>query len=775
MKKFLLFLCALMVSQIAGAWYFIGSGSLGKWQPASAIAYTSTEGNIEVWEDISLTTDQEFKFIKEQNWNTSLGSGSDINSTGNETKLYDNGGNCKWKGAAGIYTIKLDANSKKLYIVEGKAEEIVIPEGALSFYEGETVAFFVNTVKWNKVNAYAWGATNNNAWPGEGMTAVEGVTINDKYSVYKWVNTKVNDPKNIIFNNGGSKTADLTFVNGGVYDGNGTLLTTITPTVALVPTITVHYAPATVYTNDVVTLSANVINGEGLVVEYYINNEKIEGTTWTTATAGEYTLTANLVDGTTVKATDSTVITVKESTEFSVYLEKATAYTTTYIYCWGGYGNEWPGEKMTVTESVNGAEYLKWTFKNIEQVNIIFNDGGSNQTNDINDVKATTYYRLNSQSGKSDVTIIDPNDVVEPDVPGTLVYNVTVPAGTPLCYIVGEFNNWDVAYAPIMTKVDDTHYTITLDNVTKAMEYKYSCGQSWNYVEQKADHSDAPNRTWSESDVVEAWLDMPTDTPEEIETLTYNVTVPTGTPACYIVGAYNGWSVAIAVEMTKVDDTHYTVTLDNVSKSMEYKYTCGKDWEYVELLADRTDVPNRTWSENDVVEAWANVPAVEPEEPVLETLIYNVTVPYGTESCYISGEMNNWTFAAMDQVNENHFSITLDNVSKTMQYKYTCGEDWEYVEMQVDGVTDVQNRTWSESDVVEAWKNVWSSLSDITANNFVVYGAYNAIYVNTTDEVTLYIYNMQGMLVNTTVASGNMVIGMAPGMYIVNNKRVLVY
>jgi 1,4-alpha-glucan branching enzyme len=60
-----------------------------------------------------------------------------------------------------------------------------------------------------------------------------------------------------------------------------------------------------------------------------------------------------------------------------------------------------------------------------------------------------------------------------------------------MCYIVGAFNNWDVTNAPLMTKVDDTRYTITLDNVTKASEYKYTCGQSWDYVELK------DNRTWS--------------------------------------------------------------------------------------------------------------------------------------------------------------------------------------------------------------------------------------------------------------------------------------
>ena len=770
MKKFLLFVCALMVSQIAGAWYLIGAGSLGNWDPNSAIASTSTEGSLEVWENINLTANQEFKFIKEKNWNTNLGSGSSISSTGQTTTLYSGGNNCKWTGAAGTYIIKLDATNNKLYIEAGKAEELVIPEGAFSFYEGEIVAFFINTTNWSKVNAYAWNASGNNSWPGQAMTVVDGVTINNKYNAYRWTSTMSGTPDNIIFNNGSSQTADLVFVNGGVYDGNGTLLTTITPTVAAEPTISLHYSPSEIYENTTVTLTSTVLDGEGMTVEYFVGSDKLAANTWTPTTAGEYTLTANLMNGSKIAATDSKVVTVKESTEFSVYLDKASTWTTTYIYCWGGYGNTWPGDKLTATEIINDTEFYKWTFKNIESVNIIFTDNAGNQTADITNVSETTYYRLTGKSGNP-----CGHESFDPvATPGTLVYNVTVPAGTPMCCIVGDFNQWDVAQAPFMTKIDDTHYTITIDNVTKAMEYKYTCGQSWNYVEQKADHSDTPNRTWSESDVVEAWLDMPSSTPDTIETLTYNVTVPIGTPACYIVGAYNGWSTAIATPMTKVSETVYTVTLDNVSKSMEYKYICGKDWEYVELQADRTDVPNRTWSESDVVAAWKSTPS-QPEEPVYETLIYNVTVPFGTEACYIAGEMNGWTFSAMNRVDENHFTITLDNVAKSMQYKYTCGEDWEYVEMQIDGVTDVQNRTWNQYDTVDAWKNVWTSVGDITANNLKVYGAYNAIHVSSTQEVTLYIYNMQGMLVSSTVALGNMVIGIAPGMYIVNNNRVLVY
>lgn len=92
---------------------------------------------------------------------------------------------------------------------------------------------------------------------------------------------------------------------------------------------------------------------------------------------------------------------------------------------------------------------------------------------------------------------------------------------------------------------------------------------------------------------------------KELVTLTYNVTVPEGTNTCYIVGEMNGW--AFTNEMTKVDDTHYTITLDSVHDGMGYKYCSGPDWAYEEVTAEGESVGNRTYSENDVVAAWKGI------------------------------------------------------------------------------------------------------------------------------------------------------------------------
>lgn len=84
---------------------------------------------------------------------------------------------------------------------------------------------------------------------------------------------------------------------------------------------------------------------------------------------------------------------------------------------------------------------------------------------------------------------------------------------------------------------------------------------------------------------------------------TWNVTVPDGTKACYIAGEATGWK---HTEMTKVDATHYTITIETDKKD-KYKYCSGPDWAYVEKTADGGDVLDRTYRTDDVVAAWASI------------------------------------------------------------------------------------------------------------------------------------------------------------------------
>ena len=88
--------------------------------------------------------------------------------------------------------------------------------------------------------------------------------------------------------------------------------------------------------------------------------------------------------------------------------------------------------------------------------------------------------------------------------------------------------------------------------------------------------------------------------------------------------------------------------------------------------------------------------------PYVAPLTYTVTVPAGTEKCYIAGKMNGWAFQEMEAVTgeTNKFTITIVGAKETDEYKYACQADWAYAEV-IDGGGNRTN--WSELDEVTAW------------------------------------------------------------------------
>ncbi len=91
-----------------------------------------------------------------------------------------------------------------------------------------------------------------------------------------------------------------------------------------------------------------------------------------------------------------------------------------------------------------------------------------------------------------------------------------------------------------------------------------------------------------------------------VSAITYTVTVPAGTNTVYIAGSMNAWN-ASANEMTKVNATTFTLTIEDATVLDEYKYCSGPDWMFVEKTADGYEVLDRTWSGGDIVENWAKV------------------------------------------------------------------------------------------------------------------------------------------------------------------------
>ena len=92
---------------------------------------------------------------------------------------------------------------------------------------------------------------------------------------------------------------------------------------------------------------------------------------------------------------------------------------------------------------------------------------------------------------------------------------------------------------------------------------------------------------------------------------------------------------------------------------------------------------------------------IEPEGS--NSLTFNVTVPPGTEACYICGEWDWSSFKEMTKVDATHYTLKVAGAEKTHKYKYACQASWDYVEKKADGSELDSDRTWTENDVVEKW------------------------------------------------------------------------
>ncbi|MEY8847607.1 starch-binding protein [Psychroserpens sp. XS_ASV72] len=139
------------------------------------------------------------------------------------------------------------------------------------------------------------------------------------------------------------------------------------------------------------------------------------------------TTTINITETTTFKAfavdldgNQSDVVTktyfIGEVDGFTVYFKPPTSWTTTpKIYWWnaqpeGVLGDgSWPGVDMN--EICDG--WYSYTFNNVSSTNLIFNDGGGNQTADLS-ASGDAYYEWDSMSWISNPNISEPCLVIDP-------------------------------------------------------------------------------------------------------------------------------------------------------------------------------------------------------------------------------------------------------------------------------------------------------------------------------------------------------------------------
>ena len=106
-------------------------------------------------------------------------------------------------------------------------------------------------------------------------------------------------------------------------------------------------------------------------------------------------------------------------------------------------------------------------------------------------------------------------------------------------------------------------------------------------------------------------------------------------------------------------------------------------------------------------QGWAEgLIAVSCEAPLTET-VFTVVVPASTDSVFIAGSFNEWSFAKMSLVEgeDSIYTLTVPGDQRGAEYKYAAGPDWSYVEVRTCDEGDC-NRSYAVKDTVEAFKSV---------------------------------------------------------------------
>ena len=280
------------------------------------------------------------------------------------------------------YTLKTTPeNASGTFTAEAITVTYIYTVNVSNPYTLEDGVYFEKPSGWGPtIYAYMWDDSNKNqylgSWPGTPIS-----DLGDE--LYGFSYDTDNENMMIIFNDGNNQTADLDFVNDGLYNVNG----------------------------FVKTVEQNTDNGK-VYVKYMdedgnvISSEKLTGKIGT-----EYTTTADTFDGYTLKTTpdnangtftkeDITVtyvytknVTSPYTLENGVYFEKPSGWgSTIYVYMWDKSNNKeyqgaWPGTAISdLGDSLYGLSY------NTDNKNmmIIFNDGG-NQTADLEFVNSGLY------------------------------------------------------------------------------------------------------------------------------------------------------------------------------------------------------------------------------------------------------------------------------------------------------------------------------------------------------------------------------------------------
>ncbi len=244
--------------------------------------------------------------------------------------------------------------------------------------------------------------------------------------------------------------------------------------------------------------------------------------------------------------------------------------------------------------------------------------------------------------------------------------------------------------------------------------------------------------------------------------ITYTVNVPAGTNACYIAGDMNSWSQQ---EMTKVNDTQYTITIPSATTAHKYKYCSGPTWAFVEKQANcSNDVGDRTYTTLDNVACWAAV--YVPGTPKVDIEI-KVKVP----TAWTAPKIHYWgdketVWPGINLTQEGDWWVARIEQVTTINLLFHNGSGAQTSNIQ--GVTASTCYQVNNDNSYSAISCTTTSSNNISNQKFIKHIA-SGIQIELETPSKLTLYSAQGSLIKEMTDTQNAIINnLSSGIYIVN-------
>ena len=502
------------------------------------------------------------------------------------------------------------------------------------------------------------------------------------------------------------------------FESTATASTTITVASAAEPKhdVTVTWMSGTTELQPSQTLSV------GESTEYPVEAPEFKGYTFSGWELGSgvqsVDATANPISITT-KASGDYTLTAKytEIPKVTVYFVNNSEWTKIQAYAWDGTKGtnpSWPGADITANklgEQIGGYDVYSYTVEQGSYGKVIFNNGSA-QTKDYVWSDGNYYWNNEAKDFKGG-TKADAESKFSVPVEYEYVYFINTNSWAAV-----NIYTWDseIATWPGVAMNKEAEQIAGFD-VYSHKEVKGTSFGGMKFNEGK-DKKETGNLTWQAGKYYAPSKDKWYDTKEAAAEA---LAVPVVTYDYYIVGSLVGGWDPKQKGIEKDGELYKATFTDLAAGEYEFKITKGdwaQQWNYSNLDKAYEEVsegkdgegnPNgnikivttavKTITVN--FDATANKISLEGLTPYVAPLTYTVTVPAGTEKCYIAGAMNGWNFQEMTATaNANEFTIEIAGARETDEYKYACQADWAYAEVIEGG----GNRTaWSALDEVTAW------------------------------------------------------------------------